>query len=303
MIMKYDIVILTDKRYINPVKTDNYINNVLLEDNLVKQALEKNGLKVFRTNWDNPDFDWTTTNSIIFRTTWDYFDRYTEFSAWLNKVSKQTQLINCEELIRWNIDKHYLQDLKNKGVNVVETHFVNKGETKSLQELIKKLDYNDFVLKPVVSGAARHTYKINNTQISKYEHIFKQLICNEDLMLQPYLHNITTKGEVAYMIFGGSYSHAILKQAKKGDFRVQDDFGGTIKTYTPSLDEIKFAENVVANVNPNPFYARVDVVWDNNNSLALAELELIEPELWFRKSEHAANKLANILVKYLTGKK
>ena len=45
-------------------------------------------------------------------------------------------------------------------------------------------------------------------------------------MLQEYQNKITTKGEVAFMIFGGKYSHAVLKKAKPGDFRVQDDFGG-----------------------------------------------------------------------------
>ena len=30
-------------------------------------------------------------------------------------------------------------------------------------------------------------------------------------------------------------------------------------------------------------YGRVDVFYDNDNLLSLGELELIEPELWFRK--------------------
>ena len=39
--MIYDIVILTDCRYENPEKTDWYIEQILLEDGLVKSALEK----------------------------------------------------------------------------------------------------------------------------------------------------------------------------------------------------------------------------------------------------------------------
>jgi hypothetical protein len=41
-----------------------------------------------------------------------------------------------------------------------------------------------------------------------------------------------------------------------------------------------------------PLYARVDVFLDNQNKLALAELELIAPELWFRYRPDAANELA-----------
>ena len=43
--MIYDIVILTDCRYENPDKTNWYIEQILLEDHLVKIALEKKGLK------------------------------------------------------------------------------------------------------------------------------------------------------------------------------------------------------------------------------------------------------------------
>ena len=59
--MQYDIVILTDSRYVNPNQRDKYIDNVLLEDKLIIDALEAKGLNIYRTNWDNSDFDWSTT--------------------------------------------------------------------------------------------------------------------------------------------------------------------------------------------------------------------------------------------------
>ena len=74
-----DVVILTDNRYVNPAKTDWYINQVLLEDKLLKTALEKQGLIVCKKDWADSNFDWTTTKYAIFRTTWDYCDRFDEF--------------------------------------------------------------------------------------------------------------------------------------------------------------------------------------------------------------------------------
>src|SRR5688572_26220505 len=103
----FDITLLTDSRYVNPVEVNWYIQNILDDDRLVTEALEKRGLTVTRTNWDNPAFDWSKTRFAIFRTTWDYFDRFGEFAEWLKKVSTQTQLINPIETIWWNIDKHY----------------------------------------------------------------------------------------------------------------------------------------------------------------------------------------------------
>ena len=42
-------------------------------------------------------------------------------------------------------------------------------------------------------------------------------------------------------------------------------------------------------------YGRVDVFYDNDNLLSLGELELIEPELWFRKHPTGADKLADAI--------
>ena len=81
---------------------------------------------------------------------------------------------------------------------------------------------------------------------------------------------------------GGKFTHGVLKIAKYGDFRVQDDFGGTVQNYEATPEEIDFAERTIQACNPAPSYARVDIIHDNQNQHALIELELIEPELWFK---------------------
>ena len=288
----FDVAILTDNRYANPTKIDTYIQNVLDEDNYVKNALEKLELIVVRIAWDDENFDWSTTKFILFRTTWDYFDRFEEFSIWLNKVSQVTQLLNSERIIRWNIDKHYLQDLRKKGTHIIPTAFIEKGRITSLKILHKENNWDETILKPCISGGARHTYKLNLNNLEEHENIFKKLIKNEAMMLQPFQHSIVKKGEVSLMLFNGRFTHAVLKKAKKGDFRVQDDFGGTVHSYIPTAKEILFAENVIKACIEHPIYARVDITTDNNNKLAIVELELIEPELWFRNYPKAADFLA-----------
>ena len=288
----YDVVILTDQRYIAPKEITNYIQNILDEDNFVKIALESQGLKVLRLSWDDATFDWNTTKYILFRTTWDYFDRFDEFSIWLEKVSKLTCLLNPEKIIRWNIDKHYLLDLQQNGVHICESYFVEKGTSKTLSELVNEYQLTNFVLKPCISGSARHTYKITQKSIKEHETIFADLIAKEAMILQPFQYKIVQKGEISLMIMNGKFTHAVLKIAKEGDFRVQDDFGGSVHNYTPTQKEIDFAENAVKACIEIPIYARVDVFTDNNDKLAVAELELIEPELWFRLNPLAADELA-----------
>ncbi|OEK03607.1 hypothetical protein BFP97_19715 [Roseivirga sp. 4D4] len=291
----YDFVVLTDDHHVSPGQIDQYIQNVLDEDRLVMEALQAKGYRVSRKSWSDPEFDWSNTKAIIFRTTWDYFDRFEEWKSWLAHTSKLTQMINSYELIEWNMDKHYLGDLEKQGINIPPTRYIEIGEETSLAQLTSETGWKDCILKPCISGAARHTYKLNADNLNDHEAILQELIAKEAMMLQPFQKNIVEKGEVSLMVMGGTFTHAVLKVAKPGDFRVQDDFGGTVQLYDPSQEEIAFAEKVVKACDPQPTYARVDIIRDNNDQLALIELELIEPELWFRLYPKAARILAEKL--------
>lgn len=288
-----NIVILTEKQFVNPQKTDWYIDQVLSEDNYVQTALERLGYSVQKVDWADSEFDWSIPKVCVFRSIWDYFHRYDEFSKWLNSVKDKTQFINSIEQIIWNIDKHYLSELEVVGVPIVESYFIEKGTNITLTDLHTKLGWQKTVIKPCVSGGGRHTYLLKPANYSEYEEIFQDLISSEAMMIQPFQENITTKGEVSHIVIAGEYTHSILKKAKDGDYRVQDDFGGSVHDYSPSKEEVEFAEMVAKKCKPLPAYARIDVVWDNDNQLAVGEVELIEPELWFRNHPDAANKLAN----------
>lgn len=294
---QYDIILLTEEQYMNPTTTDWYVQQVLTEDGLVQSALEKQGLRVCKINWDNLDFDWGATRAILFRTPWDYPYRFTEFSSWLSSVAEETHLINSKEQINWNIDKHYLKDLMDRGILIPSTKIISPKTKTSLQFLQKELGWNEMVLKPTISAGGRHTYHLTPENINDYEVLFQELIEKEAMMLQPFLYNIVDKGEIALMVIDGKVTHAVLKKVKEGDFRVQDDFGGTVHAYQPTKEAINFAEKVVNACSEMPVYARVDLVWDNNGKLALSELELIEPEMWFRNCPKAADVLATAITK------
>ena len=288
----FDITLLTDKRYLSFKEGDWYNNNVVEEDRLVAEAFTKLGWKVTRTYWDDPDFDWTNTRFALFRTTWDYFDRFEEFSKWMDATASKTCFINSIDLIRWNIDKKYLIELRENGVSIPPTIYIEPGYSSTLKELLEGINWKKFILKPAVSGAARHTYLFESAEAENYEAVFSSLVKNEAMLLQEYQEAVVTIGEVALMIMNGKFTHAVLKKAKSGDFRVQDDFGGTVHDYSPDAKMIEWAENIVKLCPQFPFYARVDMIWNNRNEFCLSELEMIEPELWFRKYHHAALELA-----------
>lgn len=295
----FDVTILTCKAYYQPEKDTPYIQNILLEYQLIKEALEAKGLKVDRTYWDNPEYNWNKTKAVVFRTIWDYFERYEEFSIWMKKTSKKTLFINNYSLIKWNIDKHYLKDLEQKGIPIVPTYFVDKNNYKSLQEISRKQQWKDLVIKPAISGSAFHTYKIMHNEQLENEALFKNLVAQRAMLVQPFQETITTLGEASLMVFNGTYTHAILKKAKKGDYRVQDDFGGTVSPYTPTKNEITFAQHTFASCKSLPVYGRVDIIWDTKGNFYLSELEIIEPELWIRNNPTSASFFAEGIIKVL----
>ena len=288
----YDVVLLTDSRYLVPNPESEYIINIFTDDNLLIKNLLSKGLRIYRTNSDDPEMEWSSKDYALFRSTWDYFERIDEFRDWLVKASKLTNFINSVEQIKWNLDKHYLTELFEKGLAIPPTIFLEIGERRTLSEIVESNSWKKFILKPAISGAARHTYLFENSDIERIAPIFKTLIENESMLLQEYQGKIESKGEISLIVIGGKFAFSILKKAKEGDFRVQDDFGGSVHPYVANKEEIEFAEKSVSLCAEMPTYARVDLIWDNHNNLCLSELELIEPELWFRKFPKAAELLA-----------
>ena len=294
-----DVVILTDHRYENPKTIDWYIQQVLTEDNLLKKELEQLGHNTLIKDWKSIDSNCNKTKVAIFRSTWDYFDNFSLFINWLEKSKSNIRFINSYSLIKWNLDKTYLFDLEKKGINIPRTILVKRKEKISLKDLFLKTNWKEAIIKPTVSGAARHTYRINHNNYLNYESLFIDLINEEDFLFQEFMTDITKNGEISLILIAGKFTHAVKKIAKEGDFRVQDDHGGKVEVYYPSDEEIYFAEDSLKCCDELPVYARVDIVYDNNNKISLGELELIEPELWFRNNPNSAKLLAEEINKII----
>jgi len=287
-----DVTLLTCQAYFKPDNITPYIQNILFEEQLLKSALENQGLTVDITYWNNPSYDWSKTRSLVFRTIWDYFERFDEFLLWLEEVRHQTQLINSYDLVKWNIDKHYLKELSEKGIKIVPTYFAKKNSQRNLAEIIELQQWKDVVIKPAISASAYKTFKILEETVNSNEKLFKDLLNQRDMLVQPFINTIEKFGEASLMVIDGKFTHAILKKAKPGDFRVQDDFGGTVHDYVPTKKEIEFAEMVIEKCKAKPLYGRVDIIWDNEKNVYLSELEIIEPELWLRNYPKSAESIA-----------
>jgi glutathione synthase/RimK-type ligase-like ATP-grasp enzyme len=293
-----DIALLTDHRYAGEARPGDWYHAQMLEDDrLLAAELEKRGLRSVRLDWARPETDWSRYRALVLRTTWDYYDRFAEFSEWLNRVKYQTRIINPVEALEWNMHKSYLPELERRGIPVVPVRMIAKGSGESLAGLLDETGWEEAVIKPAVSGGARLTFRLNKRTAPALDLELKPHLEQEDFLLQPYMNDIAVTGEDTLMVFGDRYTHAVRKKAKKGDFRVQDDHGGTVQHLKPTPQQIMLALKAMKAAGFRLAYGRVDMVKDHEGRDRVMELEIVEPELWLRYHPESAAAFADEIMK------
>jgi glutathione synthase/RimK-type ligase-like ATP-grasp enzyme len=197
--------------------------------------------------------------------------------AWIERVSAWeaagVRLRNPGPVLRWNADKTYLATLAERGAPVVPTLYADAPDETALTEAAARLGADRLVAKPRVSSTAWRTIRWSpGDPVTGGP--------EGAAMIQPFLPSIETTGETSLLFFGGRYSHAIRKRPQPGDFRVQPEFRGIITPHDPAPEELDAAERVLAAVEEELLYARVDLVRGEDGAPLLIELELIEPDLY-----------------------
>ncbi|MBC8046978.1 MAG: glutathione synthetase [Fimbriimonadaceae bacterium] len=245
--------------------------------------------------WSDRNTNWNNYDLFIFRSPWDYFKRINEFQKFLDFAEdEKLKTYNSIGTIRENMDKHYLSELKKKGISVCPSVFLKKEKSIDLKEIMLLNNWETIVIKPTISGTAFHTYKVRLDDIGTFQNLFNKLKDEHTFILQPFFQEIETFGEKSLIYFNKQFSHAILKKAKQGDFRVQGEFGGTVQEYFPSPDELHYAKEIVDKIDDALLYARVDFITSNNIHY-LMELELFEPSLYLINNAAKQNFATAIL--------
>ncbi len=268
------------------------------ETHLLMAELEKLGAHAAAVHWD-ADLDWSIFDLVLIRTTWDYFERLDEFLTWVHAVEGVTRLRNSAAIIEWNAHKSYLLELAEAGVRIVPTILLRHGEVRDVEAVLAQSGFEEVVVKPAVSAGAVGTLREGVRESRTRLHI-RHLLSRGDVLIQPFVPSIISEGESSLVFFNGDFSHAISKRPAPGDFRVQDNHGGTVHHLDPTSAELDLASAAIACAPELPLYARVDLV-NMNNAPAVMELEIIEPELFLPHSPDAAARFAGLLIAIASG--
>lgn len=281
------------------------------ESQPLAEALASQGASPQIVHWDNPQVDWSQFDLAVVLAAWDHTDRLDEFLAWTKQVPR---LVNPPNVLRWNIDKHYLQPLAEHGLPVIETTWLEPNREWQKRDLHNRFPAREeFVIKPAISAGTMDTGRYTSTDADSrryaIEHAKRLLDDGRSVMVQRYIPEIDSNGEISLIFLHGTFSHAVRKDPMltPDDLDLADTYQPVqLSPHVATAAEIDAGQQVLAfararipgrNTNSRPLlYARVDIVTRDNGQWLLMELELIDANLYTRQAPGSVERFAQAVL-------
>jgi glutathione synthase/RimK-type ligase-like ATP-grasp enzyme len=276
--------------------TTSELEDFHIYDNLLLEPLASYGWQVDEVSWKENNINWDQFDVVVIRSTWDYQSAPEAFIQCLEKIeASSAHLENSVDLVKWNINKGYLKELQEKQVRIVPTLWKNVFDAEEIEASYDQLNVTEIILKPLISANADFTYRLDYRSFIALRNELEVVFSNRAFMVQPFLDSIINEGEYSLFYFSGGYSHCILKRPASGDFRVQEEHGGRLSSVEPDVEMQKCGDRALAALPECPLYARIDLI-RTKKGLAVMEIELIEPSLYFNMDDKSAQRFADAFV-------
>jgi len=260
----------------------------------LEPAFKAKGLDLRVIDWEAPMAEFDGVNFALLGTAWNYQDLAPEFLEKLEALGSQgVTVLNPPEVVRWNITKTYLRELEKAGVRTIPTLWRETVTAKGLAEAFHVFECDRVVVKRQVGAGAEGQELVRRSTLPPADWTF-----GAPAMIQPFLPAIASEGELSFIFVDGAFSHALIKRAAKGEYRIQSLYGGTEEVFEPSADDLVAAQAVMDAVPfETPLYARIDMLRMEDSGLALMEAELIEPYLYPVQGPQLGENLAQAVSK------
>ena len=279
------IALLTCQKLPNLLETESELIPELAKHNIIAKAVI----------WDDKSINWKQFDVLVFRNTWDYYEKQTEFDLWLSKIEKLgIKTLNSISIINQNKHKFYLKELQKQGITIIPTVFIDKTNHLNIAEIIPSY-WKKAVIKPAYSGGSFQTQLFEISEIEKINQQYKSIAAEKELLLQEFMPEIQSLGETSFVFFNRKFSHAVNKKPAKDEFRIQNQFGGMYTLVQPNLELIQKAQKIVNTFSDELLYARVDGIIIENE-LHLMEIECLEPDLYFYLSEGSIERFVASII-------
>lgn len=145
-------------------------------------ALAAGGFSAELLAWDDPSVDWDAPIPTILRSTWNYPVALDAFLAWLDRAHAAAPLVNPPDIVRDNLHKRYLLALAARGVPVVPTTLVERGESCDLAAITVP----SIVIKPEIGANSLGTQRFAPVDPAARAHL-AALTAQGAALVQPYV--------------------------------------------------------------------------------------------------------------------
>lgn len=274
----------------SPIRRSDAFEHDRMMDAL-RPAFKAQGMSVHDVDWADEMVNWSDFDAALIGTTWDYWDHWDTFLETLANIEAQIPLFNGAKLVRWNSHKGYLRDLEAKGARLIPTLWIDQVTPQNAADAFDTLGSETLVFKRQVGAGADGQYRLQRGDILPG--------MPNPMMVQPFLPKIVQEGEISFIFIDGEFSHALIKRAAKGDYRIQSTYGGTEEAITPSTEDLSDAKAILGALDVPPLYARVDMLRGEDGGLLLMEMELIEPYLYPVEGPELGVRMAAAVLKRL----
>jgi glutathione synthase/RimK-type ligase-like ATP-grasp enzyme len=262
------------------------------DDRPLVPALARVGVRAEPAVWSDASLPWESFDAVVIRSCWDYHLRVAEFFSWLDRLeSADIRVWNPPTIVRWNADKRYLLDLTRRGVPTIPTMIALRGRPGDVEAIVHAEGWRRVVVKPAISASGFETHSLTSPFDAAARATIERVAGLSHVLVQPFVEEIPRDGELSFTFIDGRFSHATLKRARTGEFRVQTEHGGSVENTTVDATLVEQASRVLGAVDDVPLYARVDGVV-RGGDLLLMELELIEPNVFLGARDGAVDDLA-----------
>jgi hypothetical protein len=261
------------------------------DDALLQAEFSRQSVRAVTVPWNDATVDWRRFDHALLRSCWDYHYDWRAFSAWVERTAHETNLVNHARLVQWNMHKSYLLEFADMGFSVVPTTVLPVGQHYPISQISEYFGTRELVIKPAVSASAYRTSVISSQHIpfESAQGILNELVAERDALVQPFLREIVCPGERSLIFFGGHFSHAVSRPPLS---RGAAGGEGRERSILVSKEQVQFGERIIAALTSVPCYARVDMLPLVDGTLALMELELIEPALYLSLCDGSAAHFA-----------
>lgn len=230
-------------------------------------------------------------------TPWDYTEAKDEFLGRLDALEAAgVRVFNPVAVIRWNADKLYLKELEERGAPSIPTLWPEAPNAADVTAAFTRFGTDRVVVKRRIGAGAigQDSFTLASPPPADWR-------MDQPAMIQPFLPAIQSEGELSFIFVSGQLSHALIKRAAQGDYRIQSLYGGTEVPLNPAPADRAAAEAVMAMLpfEAPPLYARIDMVRLESGQLAVIEAELIEPYLYPEQGPDFGERLAGALLETL----